>query len=635
MRQIHSSRLIDLVLILFLLIGMIGYTASADVPLVSARSEQALSLRAASSQAELLQTSKQLVVIAFSDTTGAGPFECPGCDKIFSSEDQEANANNPLPAMEFVVRNARTGAELGRQQATLQPQGRYRAIFQIPETLEDDIVLSLVSTPSGFDLCPNASSSRTITPEDFVLGTHEEIYPFWTSCPLEAPTATPVPPSATPIPPTPTPAPPTATPMPPTATLAPTATLLPERSIVVEAFVDVTGPGGLQCPGCDRIFSSSDQAANAVDPLPDIDFILREADTGRLLARQTTTIDTQGRARTRFLIPAGFDKALRLELASMPDGYQLCPNIGPTRAIEPEDFILGTHLEQYPFWKGCQLPEPTVEPSPVATATPQPSPTSPSPTLTPATSPTPTSTPTALPEGALNAVVTAQGLNVRTGPGIEYTRLGAVAGGTKLTLSGRNEAGTWVRGRAEEENLEGWLSAKYMQIDGDVMTLPILEIAQPVELEATPTILPVDMLSAVVTARGLNVRTGPGIEYARLGAVAGETELSLTGRNEDGTWVRGRAEEENLEGWLSAKYMRIDGDVNALPVLEVIPAGELQTTPTEPAATATPTPMVIPQELPRTGSLDIPVWGLMAMAAALLLALSHVWRWVRNNEAVD
>ncbi|MFQ5340774.1 MAG: SH3 domain-containing protein [Anaerolineae bacterium] len=631
MRQIHPSRFIDLSLVLLLVASIIGYAASADVPPAAARSRPATSLSPDSSQPEFLQTSRQLVVIAFSDTTGAGPFECPGCDKIFSSADQEANARNPLPAMEFVVRNARTGAELDRQQATLQPQGRYRAIFQIPDSLEDDIVLSLSSPPSGFDLCPNASPSRTITPDDFVLGTHEEIYPFWTSCPLEAPTETPVPPSPTPRPPTPTPRPPTATPAPPTTTPVPTATSLPERSIVVEAFVDVTGPGGLQCPGCDRIFSSSDQAANAVDPLPDIDFILREDDTGRLLARQTTSIDTQGRARTRFQIPAGFDKALRVELASMPDGYQLCPNVGSTRIIEPDDFILGTHLEQYPFWKGCQLPEPTVEPSPTATATPQPSP---SPSLTSATSPTltltPAATPTPLPEGVLTAVVTARGLNVRAGPGIEYTRLGAVAGGTILTLSGRNEAGTWVRGRAEEENLEGWLSAKYMRIDGDVMALAVLELAQPDELQATPTVPPAGELNAVVTAGGLNVRAGPGIEYTRLGAVAGGTELTLTGRNEAGTWVHGRASEETLEGWLSAKYMRIDGDVTALPVLDVAPASELQATPTEPAATATPTPMIIPKELPQTGSLDIPVWGLMAMAAALLLALSHMLRWVRN-----
>lgn len=634
MRQLHLSRLIDLVLLVLLITGIIGYVSTADVPSVFALPQNPPSLNPDWLQSGLVQTSRQLVVIAFSDTTGAGPYECPGCDKIFSSADQEANSRNPLPAMQFVVRNARTGEELGRQQAELQPQGRYRAIFQIPDGLQDDIVLSLTSDPAGFQLCPNASRSRTISAADFVLGTHEEVYPFWTGCLLEQPTATPVPPSPTPVPPTPTPVPPTATrqpatatpvptntPQPPTATPIPTSTPLPERSIVVEAFVDVTGPGGLQCPGCDRIFSSSDQAANAVDPLPNMDFVLREADTGRLLARQTTSLDTQGRARTRFLIPAGFDKTLRVELASMPTGYQICPNIGPSRTIEPDDFVLGTHLEQFPFWKGCQLPEPTIQPGPTSTSTPK---ASPSPTATLAASPTATSTP--LPSGMLAAVVTARGLNVRAGPGIQYLRLGAVAGGTKLTLSGRNEAGTWVRGLAAAENLEGWLSAQYMKIDGDVMTLPVLEE----KLLATPTSSPVSELTAVVTALGLNVRAGPGVEYARLGAVAGGTELTLSGRDQSGTWVRGRAPEEELEGWFSAQYMDIDGDVMALPVMRVESSGQLQTTP---MVTPTPTGVVIPESLPRTGGLDVPIWGLLAMAAAILLALSHVLRWVRQTTA--
>jgi len=127
----------------------------------------------------------------------------------------------------------------------------------------------------------------------------------------------------------------------------------------VEAFLDVTGPGGLACPGCDRIYSSSDQAANAANPLPNMDFLLKEADTDRLLARQTTTLDTQGRARTTFRVPGDLAGDLIIELASSPPGFELCPNMSLSRTIHPDDFILGTHLEQFPFWRGCELPSPT------------------------------------------------------------------------------------------------------------------------------------------------------------------------------------------------------------------------------------------------------------------------------------
>lgn len=630
MRQLHTRRFIDLVLILLLVLGVWGYVASAEVPLAFALTRLSPSSNPNAAESPALQTSNQLVVIAFSDTTGAGPFECPGCDKIYSSADQEANADNPLPAMEFVVRNARTGEELGRQEAAQQPQGRYQAIFQISGDLEDDVVLDLSSDPEGFQLCPNSPASRTISPTDFVLGTHEEVYAFWLGCPVGEPTGTPIPPTATPVPPTETPIPPTATPVSPTATPLPTETSLPERSVVVEAFVDVTGQGGLQCPGCDRIFSSSDQEANATDPLPNMDFILRAAETGRLLARQTTTLDTQGRARTRFRIPAGFDQEVIVELASVPNSYQLCPNMEPARTIQPDDFILGTHLEQFSFWRGCEVPEPTLEPSPTSTATPR-SPTtstatprrSPTPTMT--TEFTPTTTPTSLPEGQLSAVVTSRGLHVRTGPGIEYQRLGAVGSDTQLILDGRDQAGNWVHGRAPEEELEGWLSADFMRIDGKVMSLPVLKL----QATATPTLPAGSELTAVVTTHGLHVRAGPGVNYDRLGAVGDGTELILNGRNRQTTWVHGEAPEEGLKGWLSLGYMRIDGNVGTLPVLE--PSGDLLMTPTKPAVSPTPTEVAAPGELPETGGLSAPLWGLLAMASALLLAISHVWRWVREE----
>lgn len=612
MRQLGVSRLIDLMLVGLMIVGIAGYVSSAETPLAFAISGGPSVPDRGGSQSAPLQGTNQLVVVAFSDTTGAGPFRCPGCDKIYSSADQDANAGNPLPSMQFVVQNARTGEELGRQQAERQPQGRYRAIFQLPGDLQDDVVLTLVAGAAGFELCSNSSASRTISSTDFILGTHEEVYAFWTGCALEEaePTASPVPPTATPVPPTVTP--------------PPTATPLPQRSIVVEAFVDTAGPGGLECPGCDRIFSSSDQMANATDPLPNMDFILREADTGRLLARQTTTLDTQGRARTRFDVPAGFDQAMIVELASLPGGYQLCPNIGQARTIQPGDFILGTHLEQFSFWTGCDLQEPTPEPSATATAVPRRSPTptvaavlSPTPTAT--TVLTPTSTATALPAGQLDAVVTARGLNVRSGPGVQYQRIGAVGGGTKLILTGRDKTGRWVRGQAPEEGLEGWLAVAFMEVDGDFKALPLLG------LEATPTLPLVDTLAAVVTSRGLNVRAGPGVGYERVGAVAGGTELILHGRNESGIWVRGQVLEEDLVGWLSVPYMEVDGDVLTLSVLE--PSGELKLTPTVVPPTPTPTEMIIPDKLPDTGALDMPLWGLLAMASAMLLALSHVWRW--------
>jgi uncharacterized protein YraI len=610
-------------------------------------------------RAELLQTTNQLVVIAFSDTTGAGPFVCPGCDIIFSSSDQEADAQNPLPPMEFVVSNQRTGEQLGRRQAERQPQGRYQAVFDLPADLQDSITLMLATEPAGFDLCPTLSSSRTIAVSDFVLGTHQEVYAFWTGCPLQVvPSATPAQARATPAPASPTPAPPSPT-LQPTAT--PSTVGLPERTIVVEAFVDVAGPGGLDCPGCDQIFSSTDQSANTADPLPDLTFRLTEADTGRLLGRQTTHLDIQGRARTSFRLPAGFGAAVIVALDSSAGNYQLCPNSAPRRRIASGDFVLNTRLEQFPFWRSCALTTPAPAPASLVTATPTrpaatarpvpptgtatpvpatatatpvtptatatrtapPTPTPHTPTVTPSPLiPTATTTRTPLPGGMLSAVVTAGALNVRTGPGIEFRRLGVVSNSTRLVLSGRDADGLWVRGRAPDEDLEGWLSAAYIRSAADLMALPVLAPGGELQPTAAPT--SAGTLSAVVTSFALNVRSGPGTGFGITDAVGNATRLLLDGRNGEGTWVHGRVVGDDLEGWLSAAYLRMTGELQALPVLG--PGGEEQPTPT-PAPTFTPTPMVIPEKLPSTGTLDIPLWGLLVFGAATLLAFSHMWRW--------
>ncbi|HSM54569.1 MAG TPA: PA14 domain-containing protein [Candidatus Sulfomarinibacteraceae bacterium] len=63
----------------------------------------------------------------------------------------------------------------------------------------------------------------------------------------------------------------------------------------------------------------------------------------------------------------------------------------------------------------------------------------------------------------------------------------------------------------------------------------------------------------------LNVRTGPGTNFQRIGrAPAGDTAIVL-GRNERGDWVRIRL--DNQEGWIAAWLADIDGSLENVPVL--------------------------------------------------------------------
>ena len=120
----------------------------------------------------------------------------------------------------------------------------------------------------------------------------------------------------------------------------------------------------------------------------------------------------------------------------------------------------------------------------------------------------------------------------------------------------------------------------------------IVATSTPQAPEATlvpPTPEPEDP-TAVVTARsGVNVRTGPGLEYTVLGTAPYLTELEVTGVSADGTWwvVAIPPNYNGGQGWIADEYVDVENTNDVL----VIPAPP---TPT-PAATATPTATPAPE----------------------------------------
>ena len=106
----------------------------------------------------------------------------------------------------------------------------------------------------------------------------------------------------------------------------------------------------------------------------------------------------------------------------------------------------------------------------------------------------------------------------------------------------------------------------------------------PLPPTPTSTVTP---LAASVKVQ-INVRRGPGIEFAALGLLPAGMALELTGRNEAGTWFQvAYASGEGGKGWVSAAYVQADGAAN-LPVLDAsgLP---LSSGPTGLPATLTPT----------------------------------------------
>lgn len=142
------------------------------------------------------------------------------------------------------------------------------------------------------------------------------------------------------------------------------------------------------------------------------------------------------------------------------------------------------------------LTPPEMIPSQTFTAAPVP----PTATFTPLP-PTATVTLTAIPSvESLQAIVSAELLSCRYGPGSEYLYLYGLRQGAKIELIGRAEGNHWVE--VAGKNL-CWVNAKYLTIQGDPQTL---KSAYPAEykLPVSPYYAPPTVLSAVRDANNPN-----------------------------------------------------------------------------------------------------------------------------------
>lgn len=125
-------------------------------------------------------------------------------------------------------------------------------------------------------------------------------------------------------------------------------------------------------------------------------------------------------------------------------------------------------------------------------------------------------------------------------------------------------------------------------------------------LTTTPTGTQAAGGSAIVTARiGLNVRSGPGVEYPVIGGLSEGQSAQVVGRNPEGTWwLIVYPSNSDGRGWVSAKEdYSTPSNTEQVPVAEVTPLPTSTHTPTgtpQPTPTYTPIPSATPVPLKPT-----------------------------------
>jgi uncharacterized repeat protein (TIGR01451 family) len=102
--------------------------------------------------------------------------------------------------------------------------------------------------------------------------------------------------------------------------------------------------------------------------------------------------------------------------------------------------------------------------------------------------------------------------------------------------------------------------------------------------------------TAVVNVASLNLREGPGTNYAILGALPLNTEITIQARNEDGSWYYACCFNDTVSGWVSAQLVTPNFDATQATTL--IPlfgaAPEATATPVaQPVVTMNPVDLAI------------------------------------------
>jgi uncharacterized protein YraI len=167
-----------------------------------------------------------------------------------------------------------------------------------------------------------------------------------------------------------------------------------------------------------------------------------------------------------------------------------------------------------------------------------------------------------LPLAALASDVTVYAgttVNVRSGPGTDYSIIGRLFDGESAEVNGRNSTdNSWLR--IDFDGSEGWVAASVVSVEGDPTTLEIVEASNA---EATVGNSGV----TATTYEPTNVRVGPGTNYPAFGAADASTTFDVTGYTgiEFPLVCRGSRVVDPLEGdreenvWLQINYNGFDG----------------------------------------------------------------------------
>jgi uncharacterized protein YraI len=175
-------------------------------------------------------------------------------------------------------------------------------------------------------------------------------------------------------------------------------------------------------------------------------------------------------------------------------------------------------------------------------------------------------------EGVPTAVAI-EPINVRSGPGSQYSTYGVISIGTSVEVIGISEDGEWWVVKVSIEYApdgRGWVKGEFVEVT-NAENVPVIPTPPLGDIEFPPP----DAGSPTATVlQAVNVRSGPSTDYPTYGIAPAGAIAPVVGISEDGLWWVIKISVDlspEGQGWVSADFVEVTGGEDA-PVIPDPPA---------------------------------------------------------------
>ena len=157
-------------------------------------------------------------------------------------------------------------------------------------------------------------------------------------------------------------------------------------------------------------------------------------------------------------------------------------------------------------------------------------------------------------------------VNVRSGPDLSFDKIGLLTNGDEAEIIGVSPDGLWWAIRLPgEDSRTGWVAKDYIVSRNDD-DIPVM--TRETASQAGTVSSPQPGKASLTAAWTVNIRAGPGKQYAVMGTLQQGQTAEIVGMSEDTIWWAIRFESSEGEtGWVAAAYVEAQNTQN-VPVLK-------------------------------------------------------------------